>query len=122
MLANPYQKYRQNQVETVSPQKLIVMLYSGAIKFLKLAQAGLAEKNLEKTHQNIVKTQDIIFELMNSLDLEKGEVAHNLHALYDYMHTRLVEANLKKQEEPLQEVEQMMTELRDAWAQVIHAT
>jgi flagellar protein FliS len=112
----------QTQVDTVSPQQLVIMLYNGAIKFLKMAQAGLDESNIEKCHQNNIKAQDIIFELMSSLDLNQGDVAANLYLLYDYMHRRLLQANLKKEKQPLEEVEAMMTELRDTWSQALPTT
>lgn len=117
MLANPHRTYKQNQVDTVSPQQLVIMLYSGAIKFLRLAKAGLCEKDIEKCHTNNVKAQDIIVELMCALDMNQGDVAENLYLLYDYMQSRLIEANLKKEKQPLEEVEAMLTELRDTWMQ-----
>ncbi|MDW7651578.1 MAG: flagellar export chaperone FliS [Bacillota bacterium] len=119
MHVNPYQTYRQTQVETVSPQQLVIMLYNGAIKFLKLAQSGLEENNIEKSHTNNIKAQDIIFELMSALDFSQGDVAGSLFQLYDYMRRRLVEANLKKEKESLTEVEAMLTELRDTWMQAL---
>lgn len=119
MLANPYRAYRQNQVETASPPQLILMLYNAAIVSVKLAQTGLEEKDIAKTHTNTVKAQDIINELMNSLDIEQGDIAGNLYLLYEYMLFRLVDANLKKERQPLAEVEDMLTELRDTWSKAI---
>lgn len=115
MVVNPHQLYKQTQVESVSPQQLILMLYNGAIKFIKIARCGLEEKNTEKTHTAIVKVQDIILELMACLDHGQGEVAGNLYALYDYMNSRLLTANINKDNEPLDEVEKMLAELRDTW-------
>ena len=117
MLANPHRTYMQNQVDTVSPQQLVIMLYSGAIKFLRLAATGLEENSMEKCHTNNLKAQDIIIELMSSLDMEQGDVAGSLYLLYDYMHRRLLDANIKKEKQPLTEVEAMLTELRDTWMQ-----
>lgn len=121
MLANPYQRYKHNQVETVSPQQLIIMLYNGAIRFLKLAQAGLDENDIDKCHTNIIKTQDIVFELMNTLDMNQGEISGQLYLLYDYMLTRLLDGNLKKDKQPLAEVEGMLAQLRDTWAEAIRS-
>jgi flagellar protein FliS len=115
VVVNPHLLYKQNQVDTVSPAQLILMLYNGAIKFIKIARCGLEEKNAEKSHTAIVKVQDIIFELMACLDHRQGEVAGNLYTLYDYMNSRLLAANIKKDPEPLHEVEKMLTELRDTW-------
>ena len=117
MLANPYQKYQQNQVETVSPQQLVLMLYDGALRFLKLARSGIYQQNIEQSHNNIIKTQNILSELMSTLDMNQGEIAQNLFSLYDYMYQRLLDANLKKDCTPLNEVEALLSELRDTWAE-----
>ncbi|NLZ38522.1 MAG: flagellar export chaperone FliS [Firmicutes bacterium] len=118
-MTNPYQQYQQNMVKTASPAKLVLMLYNGALKFLKQAQTALGEKNIEECHRNIIKVQDIITELMLNLDLSQGTIAQNLYQLYDYMHRRLVEANLKKTREPLLEVERLLQELKDSWSEAI---
>jgi len=120
MLANPYRTYLHTQVETASNLKLIIMLYNAAIKFTKLAQIGLAENKLEQSHINNVKTQDILFELMNALDPNQGEMADSLYLLYDYLQQRLVTANLKKEAAPLAEVEKMLVDLRDTWLQAFN--
>ncbi|MBS3898517.1 MAG: flagellar export chaperone FliS [Dethiobacter sp.] len=122
MLANPYRTYLHTQIETASGLKLIIMLYNAAIKFTKLAQMGLAENKLEQSHINNVKTQDILFELMNALDPNQGEMADSLYLLYDYMQQRLVTANLKKEAAPLAEVESLLVDLRDTWLQAFNLT
>ncbi|NLM52708.1 MAG: flagellar export chaperone FliS [Firmicutes bacterium] len=119
MLPNPYQKYQKTMVETVTPAQLVLMLYNGAIRFLKQAQMGLEEGKLEVCHQNILKAQDILTELMTSLDLEQGEIARNLYQLYDYMYHRLVDANIKKDGQILLEVQQFLSELRETWSEAI---
>lgn len=122
MLANPYRTYFHTQVETASALKLVIMLYNAAIKALKLAQIGLKEGNLAQSHNNNIKAQDILFELMNALDANQGEMAESLYLLYDYMHRRLVTANLKKDGEPLAEVEELLVDLRDTWLQAFNLT
>src|SRR5690554_2095441 len=116
MIPNPYQKYQKNMVETVTPAQLVLMLYNGAIRFIKQAQMGLEEEKLEVCHQNILKAQDILTELMTTLDLEQGDIARNLYRLYDYMYHRLVDANIKKDAELLSEVQLLLSELRDTWS------
>ncbi len=111
---NPYQKYRQNQVETATPEMLVLMLYNGSLKFIKEAQEAIQAKEIEKANNRIVRVQKIVSELMLSLKLEE-EVGKSLYLLYDYMHTRLVEANIKKDARILLEVEAMLGELKDAW-------
>lgn len=111
--------YQTNQVVTASPNKLLIMLYDGAIKNLRLAELSLNEKNLEKTNKYLTKTQDIITEFMLTLDFEVGgELAKNLYKLYEYMNYRLIRANIDKDIEPIQEVRKYLEELRDTWIQI----
>jgi len=119
MLANPYQKYQQNQIDTASPGKLLIMLYDGALKFTQAAREGVTEKDFEKANNNIIKVQNIISELMTSLDMEKGDVATNLYSLYDYMNNRLIEANIQKDEKVLTEVEGLLKDLKNTWQEAI---
>ncbi len=115
MLTDPYLQYKHNEVATATPGKLLLMLYYASIRFLKLARAGIEEKDFEKVNMYMGKAQDIIFELMASLDFEHEEVSGRLYSLYDYMYQRLVEANIKKDAEKITEVEIMLGELRDTW-------
>lgn len=115
MNQNPYQQYKKTQVDTANQGKLIVMLYDGAIKFLNRAIELMPEKKIEEIHKNIVKVQEIVGELMTSLNMEAGDISNNLLSIYMYIHKRLTEANIKKEVEPLEEVKKYLVELRDAW-------
>lgn len=115
--AKAYQVYQQNQVFTASQEKLVTMLYDGALRFINLAKQGIEEKNLEKANENFIKAQRILAELMGNLDRSVGEVAENLFSLYEYMHRRLVEANVKKDGKIAQEVYELLKDLRDTWVQ-----
>ncbi|RBP46771.1 flagellar export chaperone FliS [Garciella nitratireducens] len=114
-----YQTYQQNQINTASQGKLLLMLYDGALKFLRLSMRSLEEKNFEKTNEYLKKTQDIIRELMATIDFEAGEIAQNLYSLYEFMDRELVQANIKKDMERIKNIQQMMQDLRITWAQVI---
>ena len=118
---NPYLKqYRQTQIDTAPKEQILLMLYDGAVRFLNQAKAGFAEKNIEKIHNNIVKVQNIITEFESTLDMKTGgEFAQNLFALYEYINTQLLLANIKKREECLDEALKHMTELRDTWRQAV---
>jgi flagellar protein FliS len=121
---NPYAKqaetYKKNQIETATPEEILIMLYEGAIRFLLVAQKSDQEKNLEKFSKNIIKTQHIIREFMESLDLEiGGEMAQNLYRLYDYLHYRLVQANIKKDVAMLDEVLDHLRKLKATWEEAI---
>lgn len=117
MLTEPHRLYRQNQVALAAPGKLLLMLYNGALTNLKMARAGIEGKNLEQANSRLVKAQDIVYELMLSLDLERGEeIAAGLQALYGYIGRRLAEANAKKDTVIIKEAEDMLSELRDSWS------
>lgn len=114
-MAVPYQ-YRKTSVETASPEKLLLMLYSGAINFLGQALVAMEARDFEKVNDMLKKTQAVIEELMVSLNMDY-EISQRLWALYDYFLRRLVEANVKKDREPIDEVLRMITELQETWSQ-----
>lgn len=116
-MAVPHQ-YRKTSIETSSPEKLLLMLYGGAINFLNQAIAGLEARDHERVNKMLVKSQAIIEELMVSLNMDY-EVSQRLWSLYDYFLRRLVEANVKKEREPIEEVLGMMTELQECWSQAV---
>jgi len=116
--ANPYQQYQQNVVNTSTPQELVLMLYNGLIKFLNLGVQAIENKELENAHNNIIKAQSIIEEFMATLDMNY-DISKNLYSLYDYMHRRLIDANIRKDKEILEEVLGFARELRDTWAQAM---
>lgn len=117
-MRNPYEQLRQNQIMSTPPEELVTMLYDGVIRFIKQAQMGIDEQNIEKIHNNIVKAENIFAELMSNLDM-KIEISTNLFSLYDYMYRRLVEANINKDKAILDEVIELTTDLRNTWEQAI---
>ena len=117
--AYAYNAYKNNQVMTASKNKLVIMLYDGAIKNLRLAEIALAEKQIEKVNTYLKKTQDIITEFMSTLNFELGgDVAKNLYQLYEYMYHKLIRANIDKDAEGIAEVKKYLEELRDTWSQI----
>lgn len=117
--ANAQNVYRNNQITTAPKKKLLIMLYDGAIKNLKLAEQAIEDKNIQETNTNIIKTQDIIMEFMHTLNFEVGgEVANNLYQLYEYMYQRLIRANIDKDIEAVKEVRKYLEELRETWSQI----
>ena len=114
-----HKQYKQVQVKTANKGKLVVMLYQGCIKFLRLAKKNIEKNNIESSHNYIIRSQDIILELMNTLDMEKGsDIANNLYQLYDFMNRKLIEANVDKDIDKIEIVEDMMLELLDSWKQI----
>lgn len=120
MAANPYAQYQKTQIETADQGKLLIMLYEGALRYLGQSRTSLEEEKLEEANNNLVRVQEIIAELMSSLDLEVGAVAVSLFRIYEYMHYLLVEANINKSTEPLDQVEKMLLELRNAWKEALY--
>lgn len=126
MLATGYARtYRANSVLTASPGQLVLMLYDGALKALAIARDAFTQpvddpKRIENINTQLLKAQAIITELQNGLNHDAGgEFARTMHRLYDYHNRRLFEANLRKQVEPVIEVERLIRELRDAWAEML---
>ncbi len=122
--ANPWQSYRHVALTTASPGQLVLMLYDGALRFLRQALDGFNEEdplqfNLT-IHNNITRAQAIINELNVSLDMNQGgELSHSLRRLYQYLDRRLDESNYRKERQGVDEAVQRLTTLRDAWAQML---
>jgi len=119
MYRDPTKRYKEMQVKTVSQEKLILMLYDGAIKFLNLGIAGLEDKRFDVVNNNLIKVQRILTELMISLNMDIGEIANNLYSLYQYMYDKLVEGNIKKDKVPMEQVMEMLLSLREVWESAI---
>ncbi len=114
-----YDQYKKRQVEGVDQGKLIIMLYEGAIKFLTFAKDAIEKKDMEMAHNNLVRGQAIINELINSLKVDVGEVALNLLRLYEFMNRQLSIANAQKNSGVIDGVIQLLSSLRDGWLAVI---
>ncbi|KMY29192.1 flagellar biosynthesis protein FliS [Lysinibacillus xylanilyticus] len=110
--------YKQNSVTTASPGELTLMLYNGCLKFLHKAKLAIQDKNIQGKNTNLQKAQAIISELMSTLNMDI-EISKNMMALYEYMNTRLVEANIRNDISIIEEVEGLVTEFRDTWKEVI---
>lgn len=112
--SNAFAAYQENSVLTASKEKLLLMLYDGAIKFLRFARISVNENNIESTNNYLTKTQRIITELMCTLNMDI-EISKSLFSLYEYMNYRLVQANIKKDNTMIDEVLEMLTDLRNTW-------
>lgn len=113
-----YAAYNMRRIQTASPAELTLMLYEGAIKFCNIAIMGVEEHNIEKAHNNIVKVQRIIEEFQATLN-HKYEVAKDFDAVYSYLRSRLLEANIKKDKEILEEVLGHLRTMRETWKEVM---
>lgn len=114
--SNALNTYQQNSVNTASKEKLLLMLYDGLAKFIRQGIAGIEEKDINKTNTNFIKAQNIILEFMSTLNMEAGgEISKSLISLYDYMHRRLIEANIKKDIDIANEVLGFAEELKESF-------
>lgn len=124
-LAKGYARaYQSQSVLTASPGQLVLMLYDGALRFMDHARDALESpeetpKRIERINTNLIRAQDILAELQASLNFEAGDYAKNLDRLYDYYTRRLFEANLKKKVAPVIEVQALVRQLRDGWAEML---
>lgn len=113
---NAYNTYRNNSVNYASREQLLLMLVDGASKFAKIARQAILDKDVKKAHENIIKTENIYYELMNSLDVNKGgEWAEALMKVYEFIVRRLTDANIKKDVEIMNEVIPLIDDIRDTW-------
>lgn len=113
-----YASYKSSAVETASPGKLLLMLYNAAIRNLDSAVQSISDQDIESAHKSIVRSQEIVAEFMYTLNMDY-EISEKLLALYDYLHRRLVEANIHKDVEIINEVRGFLVELRDAWQEAV---
>ncbi len=117
VMANAYEKYKTQEVATANPVGLIVMLYNGCIKRLKLARMAIEKKDYEDANTNFKKAEDIIEELMAALDL-KYEISQNLLSLYAFMYEEIVRINVSKSAEKIEPLLKIIGSLRDTWVKV----
>ena len=118
MVKNPYEQYKNNAIATATPAELTLMLYEGAIKFGNLAIKAIEDNDIEKAYRNIVKVQNIIAEFRNTLDF-KYPVAKDFDRVYEYLERRLIEANMTKDKEIMEEVVKHIRSMRDTWKEVM---
>ncbi|MBD5522631.1 MAG: flagellar export chaperone FliS [Lachnospiraceae bacterium] len=115
---NPFAEYENNKILTASPAEVTLMLYEGAIKFCNKAIIAIENGETEKAHVNIKKTQRIIEEFRNTLD-HNYEVSKDFDKIYVYLLRRLLEANIKKDKDILEEVNMHLRSVRDTWKEVM---
>ncbi|MFW5688670.1 MAG: flagellar export chaperone FliS [Spirochaetota bacterium] len=123
--ANSVSAYKETSVRTASGGKMIIMLYDAAIRQIDTAVSHMESgtKQLDLINNAILKAQDIITELMVSLDFDQGgDIAPKLFGLYRFFNEQLMDGNVNKNPEPLRSVRRMMQELRGAWAQIVNTT
>jgi len=113
---NAYNVYKNNSVNFASKEQLLLMLLDGSVKFAKLARQAIVDRDLMKAHENLIKTQNIYYELITSLDVNKGgDWSQNLLQIYSFIVDKLVEANMKKSVEIIDEIMPLIEEVKETW-------
>ena len=117
---NPYRKYQKTQVTTASREKILLMLYEGAIRFVKQAKAAMAAGKIAEKGTYVSKATAILSELMATLDFKVGgELAADLENLYVFMIDKLIEGNIQNDPECFDNVENLLMTLYQAWKDVV---
>lgn len=119
-MKNAYQKYKATSVTSASKEKILLMLYEGAIKFNKRAIKACEEKNIAERGINIGKAFDIVLELNNTLDHKVGgEIAMNLEQLYMFISDQYTKANITGEIQPLKDSLKILETLHEAWIKAV---
>jgi flagellar protein FliS len=121
-MTNAYVQYQRMQAETAPPGELVLMMYNGAIRFLNLAKKKIEAKDIGGANDALLRAQEIVLELMVSVDVATGPVARNLFDLYEFMHRHLVQANVRKDIGMVDDVIGLLKGLLPAWEQAIAGT
>lgn len=116
--------YKAQSVQTASPGKLVLMLFDGYLRFSAAAKQSFELEDFTKKNEginnNLIRAQNIVTELQSSLDMSvPGDLPGTLYRLYDYVLNNLQQANLKKNKDLIAEADKVISELRDAWAEML---
>lgn len=118
MTYNALNQYKQNAVFTATPEELTLMLYDGSIKFMNIAKYSIENDDIQRAHEALIRAQDIIIELNSSLNMEY-ELSTNFRRLYEFILDRLIDANIQKEIEPIDEALEILTEMRATWKEAM---
>jgi flagellar secretion chaperone FliS len=123
---NPYaaqsNAYRESSILTASPEQLVVMLYDGAMRFLRQADAAVGQEGWMQAGERLQRAEAIIDELMATLNLDAGEVAVRLQAIYVFCRRSLIEARVERSTVKIGHVQRLLSDLREAWCHVAAQT
>lgn len=116
MITSPYDRYKQSSVQTSTPAQLLIMLYDGAIRFIRGSIAAINDKDYQKKNELIGKAQTIVSELRASLN-HSYEISEQLDKLYEYINYLLIESNIRNEIDKAEEALGYLSELRESWVQ-----
>jgi flagellar protein FliS len=118
---NPYaspQAYRNSAVLTATPEQLVVMLYDGAVRFLRQAEVAMREGAWLHSFEKLGRGEDIIDELLATLNMDAGEISERLQAIYVFCKKTLIEARIQRESTKIGQVAALLANLREAWAKL----
>lgn len=115
MYSNGYNIYKTNSVNYASKEQLLLMLVEGAVKFTKIGRQAIIDKDIQKAHNSLKKAQDIFIELMVSLDVSKAEWTEPLLDIYEFIKNKLIEANIKKSVQIIDEILPLVESVSQLW-------
>lgn len=118
MNAQAYDQYKKTTIESISPGKLLLMLFEGAIRNVDNAKQAIIDKDINIAHSQIIKAQNIILELISSLDMEY-EISNQLFNLYEFIYYQLIVANAQKDLKVLDDVRGLLVDLLDMWNETV---
>ena len=118
MTYNALNQYKQNAVFTATPEELTLMLYDGGIKFMNIAKYSIENNDVQRAHEALIRAQDIIIELNSSLNMEY-EISTNFRRLYGFILDKLIDANIQKNMEPIDEALDILIEMWDTWKEAM---
>ncbi|MCY6353965.1 flagellar export chaperone FliS [Clostridium sp. ZS2-4] len=114
--SNAYNAYKQNSINYASKEQLLLMLVDGAVKYIKIGRQAILDKDISKAHNSIIRTQDIFYELMATLDVDQaGAWGQQLMSIYEFIVRRLTEANIKKDVNIIDEILPLIEDIRHTW-------
>jgi len=115
MNSNGYNVYKNNSVNYASKEQLLLMLVEGAVKFCKIGRQAIVDKDIKKAHDALIRTQDIFSELIVSLDTKAGDWAVQLFRVYAFIKEKLIEANMTKNLEIIDEIIPLIEDINETW-------
>lgn len=115
MYPNAYNVYKNNSVNYASKEQLLLMLVEGAVKFAKIARQAILDKDIQRANSSLLKTQNIFTELMISLDTTQAEWTNQLLSIYEYIKRKLVEVNMTKKIEIMDEILPLIEDVSNLW-------
>ncbi len=117
-----YEAYKKTQVQTADQGTLILICYDGALNFLRKSKKAHQDNDEQVWTNNLNKAQNVLWELLNSLNFDAGEIAYSLESLYNYMIRRIIDAEYHKNIEAVDEVITYLQELKGSWEKIIKKT